>query len=97
MLCVVSLIIVTVECENEEHWSKEFINFALTQEAQQKWCSLLGLPPVYPGIAPPEDLVGDPSYPTKSEDFAKLVSIPSPILVENQPKWFAKFNEIFQG
>lgn len=83
--------------ENEEFWAKEFINFALSREAQEKWCSLLGLPPVYPGIAAPEDLVGDPSYPTKAEDFAKLVSVPSPVLVENQPKWFAKFNEIFQG
>ena len=30
-------------------------------------------------------------------DFAKLVSVPSPVLVENQPVWFAKFNEIFQS
>jgi len=82
---------------NEEFWAKEFINFALSREAQEKWCSLLGLPPVYPGIAPPEDLVGDPSYPTEAADFERLVSIPSPVLVENQPKWFAKFNEIFQG
>lgn len=82
---------------NEEHWAREFVNFALTKEAQEKWTSLLGLPPVYPGIEPPEDLVGDPSYPTKPEDFAKLVSVPSPVLVENQPKWFAKFSEIFQG
>ncbi len=83
--------------ENEEYWAKEFVNFALSEQAQAKWCSLLGLPPVFPGIAPPEDLVGDPSYPTKPEDFAKLVQISSPVLVENQPKWFAKFNEIFQG
>lgn len=82
---------------NEEYWAKEFINFALTKEAQQKWCSMLGLPPVFPGIDPPADLVGDVSYPTKPEDFKKLVSISSKVLVENQPKWFAKFNEIFQG
>ncbi|WP_430880802.1 ABC transporter substrate-binding protein [Granulosicoccus sp. 3-233] len=83
--------------ENEEFWAKEFVNFALSREAQEKWCSLLGLPPVFPGIAPPEDLVDDLSYPTKPEDFARLVSVPSPVLVENQPKWFARFNEIFQG
>lgn len=83
--------------ENEEHWAKEFVNFALSEQAQAEWCSLLGLPPVYPGLAPPEDLVGDPSYPTTPEDFAKLVSVPSPVLVENQPIWFAKFSEIFQG
>ncbi|WMS43712.1 PotD/PotF family extracellular solute-binding protein [Acuticoccus sp. MNP-M23] len=82
---------------NEEHWAKELVNYALTEEAQKAWCGALGLPPVYPGIAPPADLVGDPSYPTKPEDFADLVSVPTPILVENQPIWFSKFSEIFQG
>jgi putative spermidine/putrescine transport system substrate-binding protein len=82
---------------NEEYWAKQFVNYSLTKEAQQKWCSMLGLPPVYPGIQPPADLVGDVSYPTKPEDFKKLLRIPSKVLVENQPKWFAKFNEIFQG
>ena len=83
--------------ENEEYWAKQFINHALSEDAQAKWCSLLGLPPVFPGIEPPADLVGDPSYPTSPEDFAALVSVPSPVLVENQPIWFAKFNEIFQS
>lgn len=83
--------------ENEEYWAKQFVNHALSKDAQQKWCSLLGLPPVFPGIEPPADLVGDPSYPTKPEDFEKLLSIPSKVLVENQPVWFAKFNEIMQG
>ncbi|MEM6761945.1 MAG: PotD/PotF family extracellular solute-binding protein [Pseudomonadota bacterium] len=82
---------------NEEFWAKEFINTALSKDVQEKWCGMLGLPPVYPGIAPPPDLVGDPSYPTTPEDFAKLVSVPTPILVKNQPIWFAKFSEIFQG
>ncbi|MEM8552934.1 MAG: PotD/PotF family extracellular solute-binding protein [Pseudomonadota bacterium] len=82
---------------NEEYWAKELINMALTEEVQADWCGRLGLPPVYPGIEPPEDLKGDPSYPTTPEDFAALVSVPTPILVENQPKWFAKFSEIFQG
>ncbi len=83
--------------ENETYWAKQFINHSLTRGAQEKWCGLLGLPPVYPGIAPPADLVGDPSYPTSPADFARLVSIPSPVLVKNQPEWFAKFNEIMQG
>ena len=83
--------------DNEEYWAKEYVNFALSREAQERWCSLLGLPPVYPGLAPPEDLVGDPAYPTTEEDFAALVSIPSPTLVANQPIWFQNFQEIFQG
>lgn len=82
---------------NEEYWAKQFVNFALSEKAQADWCSALGLPPVYPGLEPPDDLQGDPAYPTTEEDFAKLVSVPSPILVENQPIWFSKFSEIFQG
>ena len=34
---------------------------------------MLGLPPVYPGIQPPADLVGDVSYPTKPEDFKNVI------------------------
>lgn len=82
---------------NEEHWAKEFVNFALTRDVQEAWCGMLGLPPVHPGIEPPADLVGDPSYPTTPEDFASLLRIPSPVLVQHQPQWFAKFNEIMQG
>ncbi|MCA8934102.1 MAG: ABC transporter substrate-binding protein [Rhodospirillaceae bacterium] len=83
--------------ENEEYWAKQFINFALTRDAQQAWCGALGLPPVFPGIEPPEGMAGDPAYPTTEEDFARLVRIPSPVLVENQPIWFEHFQEIFQG
>jgi putative spermidine/putrescine transport system substrate-binding protein len=82
---------------NEEHWAKEFVNYALTPEAQEKWCGMLGLPPVRPGITPPADLVGDPSYPTTEADYEKLVFVPAPVQVETQADWFAKFNEIFQG
>lgn len=83
--------------ENEQYWAKQFVNFALSKQAQADWCSALGLPPVYPGLEPPEDLKGDPAYPTTEEDFARLVSVPSGVLVDNQPIWFSKFSEIFQG
>jgi putative spermidine/putrescine transport system substrate-binding protein len=82
---------------NEEHWAREFINFALTKPVQEDWCGMLGLPPVHPNIAPPQDLVNDPAYPTEPEDFENLLAISSPVLVRNQPIWFAKFSEIFQG
>lgn len=82
---------------NEEHWAKELVNFALSREAQAEWCSRLGLPPVYPGIEPPPGLAGDPAYPTEPSDFDKLVRIPSPVLVENQPIWFSTFSAIMQS
>lgn len=83
--------------ENETYWAKQFVNHALTKEAQEKWCGMLGLPGVAPGITPPADLVGDIAYPTKPEDFARFIRVPTPVLVEHESEWFAKFNEIMQG
>ncbi|WP_157014671.1 ABC transporter substrate-binding protein [Mesorhizobium xinjiangense] len=83
--------------ENELYWAKQYINFALTKDAQQVWLDGLGLPGVVPGLTPPEDLVDDPSYPTKEEDFADLIRISSKVQVENESDWFAKFKAIMQG
>jgi len=83
--------------ENELYWAKEYINSALTTEAQQVWLDGLGLPGVVPGVNPPADLVGDPSYPTTEEDFKHLIRISSKVQVENESEWFAKFKSIMQG
>jgi putative spermidine/putrescine transport system substrate-binding protein len=83
--------------ENELYWAKQYINFAISKDAQQVWLDGLGLPGVVPGLTPPADLAGDPSYPTKPEDFAKLIRVPSQVQVENESEWFAKFKAIMQG
>lgn len=83
--------------ENELYWAKQYINFALTAEAQQVWLDGLGLPGVVPGLTPPADLVGDPSYPTTPADFERLIRVSNAIQVENQSDWFAKFKAIMQG
>ena len=83
--------------ENEIYWAKQYINFALSLEAQQPWLDGLGLPGVAPGLTPPEDLVGDPSYPTTEEDFAKLLLVPPRIQAEHTAEWFARFKDIMQG
>ena len=44
-----------------------------------------------------EGLAGDPSYPTKEEDFKHLIRISSKVQVENESDWFAKFKAIMQG
>jgi len=82
---------------NEEYWAKQYINLALSVESQQVWLDGLGLPGVIPGVNPPADLVGDPSYPTKPEDFARLIRIPGKVQVENESEWFATFKSIMQG
>ena len=50
-----------------------------------------------PGLTPPADLVGDPSYPTTEEEFAKLILVPPKVQVENEREWFAKFKAIMQS
>jgi putative spermidine/putrescine transport system substrate-binding protein len=83
--------------ENELYWAKRYIDFALSLQAQQVWLDGLGLPGVAPGLTPPADLVGDPSYPTTEADFAKLLLVPPRIQAEHTADWFAKFKEIMQG
>ncbi len=83
--------------ENELYWAKQYINFAISKEAQQVWLDGLGLPGVAPGLTPPADLAGDASYPTTNEDFARLIRIPSRVQVENESEWFGKFKAIMQG
>ncbi len=84
--------------ENELYWAKQYINFALTKDAQQVWCAEgLGLPGVVSGLTPPEDLVGDPSYPTTDEQIDRMIRVPTKVQVENESAWFGKFKEIMQG
>lgn len=83
--------------ENELYWAKQYINFAITKEAQQVWLDGLGLPGVVPGLTPPEGLAGDPSYPVEPEDFEHLIRVPTAIQVEHESEWFGKFKAIMQG
>ncbi len=83
--------------ENELYWAKQYINFALSTEAQQVWLDGLGLPGVAPGLTPPADLVGDPSFPTTEADFAKLLLVAPRIQAEHTADWFARFKDIMQG
>jgi putative spermidine/putrescine transport system substrate-binding protein len=82
---------------NELYWAKQYINQALSKESQQVWLDGLGLPGVAPGLTPPADLAGDPSYPVKPEDFVRLIRVPSKVQVENESEWFGKFKAIMQS
>ncbi|XEU65371.1 PotD/PotF family extracellular solute-binding protein [Tistrella mobilis] len=83
--------------ESELYWAKQYVNHAISKGAQQAWTEKLGLPGVQPGLTPPADLAGDPAYPTTPEDFARLISVPTPVLVEHEREWFQTFKEIMQG
>jgi putative spermidine/putrescine transport system substrate-binding protein len=82
---------------NEAYWAKQYVDHALSAGPLEAWCNGLGLPPLRPGLQAPADLAGDPAYPASEADFDRLLSIPTPVLVEHQKSWFAKFNEIMQG
>ncbi|WP_416356179.1 ABC transporter substrate-binding protein [Aureimonas phyllosphaerae] len=83
--------------ENELYWAKKYIDMAIGKDSQQVWLDGLGLPGVVPGLTPPADLAGDPSYPTTPEDFQNLIRISSKVQVENEAEWFGKFKAIMQG
>ena len=83
--------------DNEAYWAKQYVNYALSTEAQQIWCDGLGLPGVNPNIKPPADMVGDPAYPTRDEDFKRLLRVPNKIQVEYEKEWFSRFKQIMQG
>ena len=69
----------------------------MSLESQQVWLDGLGLPGVVPGLTPPKGLEGDPSYPTKPEDFDRLIRVSGQVQVENESEWFSKFKQIMQG
>lgn len=82
--------------ENEAYWAKQYINHALQPEILADWCARLGLPPLREGLPGPADLAGDPAYPVTEADYARLLRIPTPVLVQYQPEWFARFKDIMQ-
>jgi putative spermidine/putrescine transport system substrate-binding protein len=83
--------------ENELYWAREYVDLAMSQEAQQVWMDGLGLPGLRPGLTPPADLDGDPGFPQTPDDFARLISVPTRVLVEHESDWFQAFKEIMQS
>lgn len=80
--------------ESETYWAKEFVNYALTKEAQHRWCNLLGLPGTVKGFEPPAEFLGDPAYPSTQAHFDNLLSIPDIVKSQNWSNWQRMFREI---
>jgi putative spermidine/putrescine transport system substrate-binding protein len=83
--------------ENELYWAREYVNLAMSKNAQQVWMDGLGLPGLRPGLTPPADLAGDPAFPQSEADFQRLISVPTRVLVEHESDWFQAFKEIMQS
>jgi len=83
--------------ENRTYWAIEYINTALSAEAQTVWCSRQGTPGVNKNAVPPPEWKDDPAFPTTAEKMKKMLVIPLKVRVENEKDWFAKFEEIMSG
>jgi putative spermidine/putrescine transport system substrate-binding protein len=80
--------------EDVTYWAKEYVNFAMSPEAQQVWCAGLGLPGLSKGFKPPAEFAGDPAYPTSEEDFKHLFTLPVLIKVKHWGEWTLKYKSI---
>ncbi|MBZ9726318.1 extracellular solute-binding protein [Mesorhizobium sp. CO1-1-11] len=80
--------------ENEEYWAKQYINLSMKDEVSQKWCDLLGNPSLNKKFVAPKDFANDPAYPSKEEDFKRLVILPMDVEVDNWDKWVLRFKSI---
>jgi len=83
--------------ENELYWAKQYINQALTLQSQQVWLAGLGLPGFVPGVTAPAELVGDPAYPTKPQDYERMIQVPARVQATKEREWFSRYKEIMQS
>jgi putative spermidine/putrescine transport system substrate-binding protein len=80
--------------EDETYWAKQYVNFAMTPQAQETWCYALGLPGTRKGFKPPAEFANDPSYPTEAADFEKLLQMADEVKATNWKDWQLKYKEI---
>ena len=79
---------------NEEYWAKQYINLSMTAEASQKWCDGLGNPSLNKSFKAPAEYADDPAYPSKEDDFKKLVILPMDVEVDHWDDWVLRFKSI---
>lgn len=83
--------------ENVAYWSKQYINFALSRDVQERWCDMLGVMPLHRGAAIPTIFQSDLAFPKAPDDFSNVLYVPEIIKMRHEMDWEAKFNEIFSA
>lgn len=78
------------------YWAMKYIDFALSVEAQDEWCELLGTLPMNKYSRVPDYMRHDPAFFTSGEKFKRMIVIPTEIMVKHRHQWFEKFKEIMQ-
>ncbi len=83
--------------DHDRYWAKRFVETAISARAQQAWCGVLGLPPVYPSLAVPPGRENDPTYPQTQEQFDRLLYLPPSVVATHFEEWQTIYESIFGG
>lgn len=81
--------------ENVAFWSKQYINFALSQDTQEKWCEHLGVMPLHERAALPGVFRESPALPRSPDDLTGVLHLADALKVLHELEWEARFNELF--
>jgi putative spermidine/putrescine transport system substrate-binding protein len=82
---------------NVAHWAKRYIDFALTDRVQERWCEMLGTMPMHPGAAIPSSLQRLCNAPKGPESTVNVLHIDDGIRLEHEPFWTARFDSLFRA
>jgi putative spermidine/putrescine transport system substrate-binding protein len=83
--------------ESRSYWGQKFINTAASGENIGPWCRNLGVAPLHPDADVPEWMAEDTAFPTNEEQFSQMIVPPLDAMIEYEPEWEQKVNEIMGG
>jgi putative spermidine/putrescine transport system substrate-binding protein len=82
--------------EANAYWAKQFINFALSHEALQAYCTKLNIPCFRKDVTPPPGAAKDPYFPMTPAQRASIRSTPFQAYAANQLDWDARYDSIMK-
>lgn len=81
--------------EDTAYWSERYIDFAISQEAQENWCALMGVMPLHRRAALPPIFREGRGLPQSPDDFRGVLHVPEAVVLQHEENWEIHFNEIF--
>jgi putative spermidine/putrescine transport system substrate-binding protein len=78
------------------YWAKQFINFVLSHDVLQAYCTKLDIPCFRKDITPPPGAEKDPYFPITPAQFASIHSTPFQAYTANQLDWDARYDAIMK-
>lgn len=81
---------------NVSFWSKQYINFALSREVQERWCELLGVIPLRADASLPSIYKeNSENLPQSPDDFTHVLHLPESLKARCEDEWENRFKTIF--